>query len=237
MKSRVWDIVFYSVLSVVGIGGLVMMLSTVLTINAFLPLVAPSNSNTAVQPASTTNPDSTVNTRRQPSPKKAGSRSSQQAAPKSNITKAAAPSKPAPQRSAETAEDDPRATAELDRAFLRFLEEKGLPPVDLEREREATADFSSEQKESGLTAEESSPLFTAATQALQEDFPVNDARRLDNGEVWVQIDATDAGQASMDAIMARAAELYGNASEPLKVVLWAGNRMRAVRTFNGEPMF
>jgi hypothetical protein len=41
----------------------------------------------------------------------------------------------------------------------------------------------------------------------------------------------------MDAIMARAAELYGNASEPLKVVLWAGNRMQAVRTFNGEPMF
>ena len=58
-----------------------------------------------------------------------------------------------------------------------------------------------------------------------------------NGEVWIRLDPAEAEGLSVEELSAKAAELYGDGIDPLKIVVWVGNRARAVNTFNGHPIF
>ena len=148
-----------------------------------------------------------------------------------------APARISRQDSRDTAAGDPRSGAELDRAFERFLAEKGLPAGDPQPPPAAERSRSSAPAAADTPVEATEPRFEAATQRLKEDYPVMDARRQAEDEVWIRIDPSEAEQLSMDAMMARAAELYGDAGEPLKVVVWVGNQPQALQTFNGTPIF
>jgi hypothetical protein len=129
----------------------------------------------------------------------------------------------------------PRTAAELDRAFERFLADRGLPVPYLRGHALAASSETPTLDEK--SAETAGSRFTEATRTLQEDYEILDARPRPGGEVWIQVDPREVARLSMEELMERAAALYGDAGAPLKVVVWAGNRPHTVRTFHGAPIF
>jgi hypothetical protein len=148
-----------------------------------------------------------------------------------------------PQNRTQMAEQPPVSANEnasrnlkgLDRDMEQFLTARGLPTESLYRQPSPPP--ASSKKISSSASEDHPMLDAAAVENLKNHYPVKDARLNQNNEVWIQIDSQDLNNVSMNEMMAAAAELRGNFGTPVKVVVWAGNRPRAIRTFFGNPIF
>lgn len=125
------------------------------------------------------------------------------------------------------------AQKELDRQFRQFLSEQGVSSDELQATLEAPVKVTASVPD----VQDDGALDPQIVQQLKMDFPVADARRNDQGEVWLRVDPAEANGLSMEELMVRAADLCGDSVTPIKVVVWVGNRPRAVQTFNGSPMF
>ena len=121
---------------------------------------------------------------------------------------------------------------ELDSMFRDFLEEKGMS-YDEEIAKHLPSDTLNKPSEDEVIEKE----YPQAEKTLIENYDVEEARFTENGEVWIRLDSNDANENSINKMMNEAANLYGDGSSPIKVVVWQGNRTRAVRTFFGPPMF
>ena len=123
-------------------------------------------------------------------------------------------------------------TSKLDRDFRRFLDDRGLSPGELDR---AEAEFSAREPKPETKNDPDLELPQQATQMLKEAYPVKDARKKADGEVWLRLDPSEAEGLSMDALSAKAAELYGDGIDPMKIVVWVDNRPRAGEHFQWSP--
>ena len=146
-------------------------------------------------------------------------------------TQATSTPPPSPRRTQPAERND--AQKELDRQFRQFLTEKGLSSDELR----AVLDAPVKERAVDEAAPEDPGIDPQVVEQLKADYPVADARRKHEGEVWLRVDPAEAEGLSMDELMARAADLCGDSVTPIKVVVWVGNRPRAIRTFNGAPMF
>ena len=131
--------------------------------------------------------------------------------------------------------DVPVTREDLTRDFEKFLISQGLPTEPLHREIPSPS--ASGKKDSSPLSKGGTELDPAIMEKLKDDYPVTDACLQENGEVWIRLDSTDIDKAGMDEMMAAAAELHDNSATPVKVVVWAGKRTLAVRTFFGDPIF
>ncbi|WP_319526478.1 hypothetical protein [uncultured Desulfosarcina sp.] len=129
---------------------------------------------------------------------------------------------------------DPRLKSELIRDFRQFLVDRGHSVDELDQ---AVAATPPREPEPETSLDDALALPPEATLRLKEEYPVQDARRTPNGEVWIRLDPAEAEGLSVEELSAKAAELYGDGIDPLKIVVWVGNRARAVNTFNGHPIF
>ncbi len=125
-------------------------------------------------------------------------------------------------------------TAELDHDFKAFLAHQGYAGDEVEQLLSSPA---SEQKTAKIMPVESrTGEEVAVLERLQESYPVVDARLQANGEVWLQLEPGAANSVAMEDMMAAAAK-HGRTGQPVKVVVWSGNRTKAVKTFFGDPVF
>ncbi len=131
--------------------------------------------------------------------------------------------------------DVPAPQEDLNRAFEKFLISQGLPTESLHREIPSPS--AKDKKASLPVSEAGAGLDPVIVERLKDDYPITDARLQENGEVWIRINSTDIDKVKVDEMMAAAAGLHGNSATPVKVVVWAGNRPRAIRTFFGDPIF
>ncbi|PIE73715.1 MAG: hypothetical protein CSA20_01955 [Deltaproteobacteria bacterium] len=122
-------------------------------------------------------------------------------------------------------------TSKLDQEFKQFLAARGesmkkgaemFVPVSSHRKQEKTNDWQ---------------LPEEVTRQLKDEYHISDARGKANGEVWLQLDPAEAENLSVEELSVRAAELYGDGVDPIKIVVWVGRRPQIVQTFNGPPLF
>ena len=130
----------------------------------------------------------------------------------------------------------PRNREELDRSMEAFIASRGVSAESFHGELAAAAQRNAERRETEAQEAETG-LDEEALENFKTEYPVTDARRTPGGEIWLRVDGQEAGDASLDDMMAAAAELSGGTGRPVKVVVWQGNRVQAVRTFFGEPVF
>jgi hypothetical protein len=237
MNHKLLSGLFYTGMSIVGLGAFGMVVATALSINAFFPESGRDSVEMAPKPLAHTE-QGVGKKQREVQPQVQGA--PPQASRRVQIAGGVVQSPAAENHRAlslEAATGEPGSTAELDRAFSQFLEDQGLPAVDLRHHPAPVVSDPGIPEIEDPVSRAAQKQFAAATQTLKEDYAVTDARRQKNGEVWIRVDPSETTQSAVDEMMARAAELYGDASEPLKVVVWAGNRMRAVKTYNGEQIF
>lgn len=209
MQSKLLKGLFNSLLAVVALCVLGMVVWTVAFFFGLTTLQLPSADRAAEKPLQTTAPHPKAESPAQPA------------------------STPAlPTRHIETVKRND-AQKELDRQFKQFLTEQGLSTDDVQ----AALDAPVPVKQRDDDVPEAQRLDPHVVEQLKADYPVADARRKHEGEVWLQMDPAEAEGLSMDELMARAADLCGDSVSPIKVVVWVGNRPRAIQTFNGAPMF
>ncbi len=158
---------------------------------------------------------------------------SSSASVESRITATAPPAIEVPVKGPSPIPPATNATGEgdsLNREFETFLAEQGesmaqlsalTPPVDPPK-----------QKQTG-----DRELPRAATQQLEEEYRISHAKRKGDHEVWIKLDPEEARGLSLDELSAKAAELYSDGIDPIKIVVWVGRRPQVVRTFNGPQMF
>jgi hypothetical protein len=209
MQTKLLKGLFHSLLGIAALCALGMVVATVVFLLGLTNLQVPSADRVSKKPLRTATPHHAMD------------------------HPTTAPAKTAPSsRRVETAKQS-ASQEELDRQFKQFLTERGLPTDDLQ----ATLDVSVKAEPTDDDEADNSGLDPQTLRQLKEEYPLADARRKHEGEVWLRIDPSEAEGLAMDELMARAADLCGDSFTPIKVVVWVGNRPRAVRTFNGAPMF
>ncbi|MBI9092619.1 MAG: hypothetical protein JEZ12_25665 [Desulfobacterium sp.] len=137
----------------------------------------------------------------------------------------------------ESADDDPTLqqpieTAEaLEKEFNRFLEIKGVAGNDPLPEAGAgqeTLSYGDEAKESFV-------------QQVIDTIPqVSSVRVQNEGEVWMQLQPDFTFREGAQVITESAARLYQETlmtDQPVKIVVWRGNKAALVQTFFGPPVF
>lgn len=260
MKNKIMQLVVYFAMAVVGAGALGFVAATALTFSAFLPGNEPSGPGLSPGRSVSVRQDPAgpgSELPGEPFPAGAARSNPPAAAPKTTspamggnravASRGGSMKTDGPGGRTETAgamdpsngsaQTGPQGVEELDRAFEGFLTAEGLSTEALEQEIASPLPPPGEAETASTPSEPVSPVFARATEALKDEYPVSDARLQENGEVWVRVEPGDSGNVPVGELMARAAEMYGDAASPVKVVVWSGNRAIAVRTFFGDPMF
>jgi hypothetical protein len=141
--------------------------------------------------------------------------------------------RPSPSTRAKLKTDGAMSLKDLDRDFKDFMGQPDLPIEQLAKEAEVPVKHADRRSRDVVIAEETRDI-------LAETYPVQEVQQHKNGEVWIKIDKEEVSTEEMEQMMADAANLQSYAAGPdhsVKVVVWAGGRPRAVRTFFGPQMF